>query len=258
MAQKSIKGSPELAEAIKRRRHELNLTIEEAATKAEIGTKTWCRYEAGESIRVDKYRGICKALNWHTLPSEGPEDGVTFNFDKYRNHEAWSQIIRENFGDTAAISFVIGSDILLDYIKEELDALSTMPKGTHIGQLNISQLELSLPSQFLMSYDYDFLYKLQTTVIHLRRIAHRGNEFIAHSVIEELALYLIVEEAHFLMESMAPAMESDGIEYDDDWDDWIFQLFDDNDLVISLYSDCWIENEHPYHFCQWTKEQFYK
>ena len=58
MGQKSIKGSPELAEAIKRRRHELNLTIEEAASKAEIGTKTWCRYEAGESIRVDKYKGI--------------------------------------------------------------------------------------------------------------------------------------------------------------------------------------------------------
>lgn len=258
MGQKSIKSSPELAEAIKRRRHELNLTIEEAASKAKIGTKTWCRYEAGESIRADKYKCICKALNWREVPCEDPEGGVKFDYDVYKNHEAWSQNIKETFGDIAAISFVIGSDILLDYIKEELNELSAMPNGTHIGQLNISQLEILLPSQFLMRYDYDFLYGLQATVIHLRSMAQTGNRMIAHSVLEELTLYLIVEEARYLIESMAPTMEADGIAYDDHWDDWIYELFDDDDLVVYLYSNCWIENEHPYHFDQWTKEQFWE
>ena len=61
MAQKSVKGNEKLAKAIKTRRNELELTIEEAATRAGVGTKTWCRYEAGESIRRDKYKGVCKA-----------------------------------------------------------------------------------------------------------------------------------------------------------------------------------------------------
>ena len=51
MSQKSIKGTSKLGEAIKSRRQELGLTIEEAATKAGVGIKTWCRYESGESIR---------------------------------------------------------------------------------------------------------------------------------------------------------------------------------------------------------------
>ena len=63
MAQKSISGTLKLAEKIRARRNELHLTIEEAAKRAGLGTKTWCRYEAGESIREDKYRGVCKALN---------------------------------------------------------------------------------------------------------------------------------------------------------------------------------------------------
>lgn len=53
MGQKSVKGSLEIAKSIKTRRNELNLTIEEAAKKAGMGTKTWSRYESGESIRKD-------------------------------------------------------------------------------------------------------------------------------------------------------------------------------------------------------------
>lgn len=64
MAQRTIKGNEILARQIKSRRGELGLTIEEAVSRAGVGTKTWCRYEAGESIRRDKCKGICKALNW--------------------------------------------------------------------------------------------------------------------------------------------------------------------------------------------------
>ena len=43
MSQKIIPGSRELAQQIRRRRQELGLTIEEAATRADVGIKTWCR-----------------------------------------------------------------------------------------------------------------------------------------------------------------------------------------------------------------------
>ena len=62
ISQKSIKGTHKLGEAIWSRRQELGLTIEEAAFKAGVAVKSWCRYELGESILKDKAKGICKAL----------------------------------------------------------------------------------------------------------------------------------------------------------------------------------------------------
>jgi len=51
MAQKTVKGNSDIAKQIRDRRIQLKLTIEEAASKAGVGTKTWSRYEAGETIR---------------------------------------------------------------------------------------------------------------------------------------------------------------------------------------------------------------
>lgn len=67
MPLKALQGNETLARQIKSRRNELGLTIEEAASRAGIGTKTWCRYEAGESIRIDKCKKLCKALHWNDL-----------------------------------------------------------------------------------------------------------------------------------------------------------------------------------------------
>lgn len=258
MSQKSVKGSLELAKSIKLRRNELNLTIEEAALKAGVGTKTWSRYEAGESMRKDKCRGICKALNWHVLPGN-EEIGTSnkLNIEEYRNNVAWAPYIVETFGTFAAISFVIGSDILLDNLQEDMDELSSMPSGSHIGQISVSWLESLLPPQFLMRYDYDFLYILRATVTRFRLQAPMGNSIIAQSVIEELALYLIVEESRFLIESMEVDGDLDDLDDYDSWDEWIFDIFDDMDLITFLYSNMYLFEGHPYHFECWLKRQFF-
>jgi DNA-binding XRE family transcriptional regulator len=258
MGQKSIKGSPELAKSIRLRRNELNLTIEEAASKAGVGTKTWSRYEAGESIRKDKCKGICKALNWHSLPIKGESDtSDTLDINEYRSHKAWSPYLVDRFGKLAATSFVIGSDILLDSLGQDMEALSSMPRGSHIGEIDTSWIASSLPPQFLMRYDYDFLYILQTTIIHFRTIAPIGSQIIAHSVMEELALYLIMEESQFLMEGIASDMESDDMESYGNWASWAFDIFDDMDIVTFLYSGEYLDNSHPYHFEHWMAAQFY-
>lgn len=225
MGQQTIKGSTELAASIKLRRNELGLTIEEAAARAGVGTKTWSRYEAGESIRKDKCKGICKALNWRIFPSEESAQVDPFRLDEFENHEAWSPYLNEMFGPQAAISFAIGSDLLLDFIQDDLTSLSSLPKGSHLGQIDTSFLITSLPLQFLMRYDYDFLYLLQTTIIHLRMIARAGQPIIAHRVIDELALYLIVEESRSYLELTAG--DYDFLQLADDWSEWIFDLFDE-------------------------------
>lgn len=257
MSQKVIQGTPKLAEAIKGRRQELGLTLEEAASRAGVGTKTWCRYEAGESIRQDKAKGVCKTLNWHVMPGETDDVIDGFDLEKYKNHDAWSQYLCDQFGEAAAISFAIGSDIVLDYIKEDLNELSKMPRDTHVGELPVSMMKDILPAQFLMRYDYEFIYQLKTTVETLRKIARYGDCFLAHDVMQEIAIYLFMEESRFLMECMIPEMEADRVSGLDGWNAWAFDLFEDMDVVTCLYSGDYLSPDHIYHFDHWSEAQFH-
>ena len=258
MAQKTIKGNETLARQIKFRRGELGLTIEEAASRAGVGTKTWCRYEAGESIRRDKCKGICKALNWHSLPEQDGEISESLSVQKYKNHKAWSKFLESEFGAEAAMSFAVGSDILYDRIEEDMAELSSLPAGTHIGQLSISWLQGSLPEQFLIHYDYEFLYRMKCSLCQMRMRAKCNLPMTAHSVMEELLIYLCSEEASALIELNGGIC---GIEDEDedatDFKEWVFDLFDDMDIISFLYSNIYLDSDHPYHFSHWADQQFY-
>ena len=250
MGPKTVQGSQKLGQAIKKRRNELNLTIEEAASKASVGIKTWCRYEQGESIRKDKYIGVCKALNWRSFPGERLEEEKS-GISRFRKSDVWSEFLEEEFGETAAASFVIGSDILLDDIDQDLRELARMPKGTHIGQLGSSFLADELPQQFLMEYNYNFMYAMKANLEQLRMKVENGQSFLAHSVFEELIVYLIVEEARGLLD--------DGdLEVEAGWSEWIYDLFGDADIVTFLFSDIYLDKNHVYHFEHWWERRFYE
>lgn len=257
MAQRSIRGSAALAEQIRRRRNELGLTIEEAASRAGVGTKTWSRYEAGESIRRDKCKGICKALNWNSLPDQDEGDECWLSLEEYKKSGSWSSFLEENYGSLAALSFAEGSDIVLDKINEDMRELTRMPAGTHLGQLAASWLADDLPEQFLMRYDYEFLYRMRCALIALRHRAKAGSPMTAHSVMEELLLYLCNEEAKALIDLSNGIKDFDDEEELDYIGEWVFDLFDDMDIVTFLYSDLYVSPDHPYHYSRWDEEQFY-
>lgn len=257
MAQKTIQGNDELARKIRLRRNELHLTIEEAALRAGVGTKTWSRYEAGESIRKDKCKGVCKALNWRSFPDGENETNKKSMVEEYRSHEAWSQFLEDNYGPRAAMSFAAGSDMLLDYIEQDLLDLASMPSGSHIGQLDTSFINGELPSQFLLRYDYDFLYQMRSTLLQLRKRAESGMPMTAHSIMEELIIYLCSQEAKALIEISGGTDEIGDDEEFCDSGDWVFDLFDDMDIITFLYSDWYLDEDHPFHFAHWNEQQFY-
>jgi len=260
MPPKTITSNPSLGETIKNSRLELNLTIEEAASKAGVGTKTWSRYESGKSIRSDKVSGLCKALKWKAIPQMEDVDIIAEKeINEYKKSEAWPPYLAERFGEYAALSFVIGSDILLDEINEDLAALSEMPKGSHIGEVPSSFVSASMPEQFLMRYDYEFMWALRKTLIRFRKSAPHTDKMLAHSVLEELVLYLIVEESRCLMEEIEFGFNPDNEDEEDiNWDDWAFALFDDMDIVTFLYSDFFLLTPaDTYHFDNWFEQQFY-
>ena len=86
--------------------------------------------------------------------------------------------------------------------------------------------------------------------------AKAGLPITAHSVMEELLIYLCNEEASALIEL------SGGIIGTEDSDDtgsaeWVFDLFGDMDIISFLYSDIPLAPSHQYHFSRWEDQQFY-
>lgn len=267
MPPRTKEGSAELADAIKQRRCELGLSAEEAARRAGVGTKTWFRYESGSSIRSDKVKGVCRALSWSALPvQEGMAKGIGEEYAWLESiddsHEAWSPWLVETFGSKAAVSFAVGSDILLDYLNEDLSELAQMPSGTHLGELSCSWLADCLPQQFLTQYTYQFAYRLRSVLAQYRVRARFGHEMYAHSPVEELLIRLIRDFSFDAIEEWVPKL-NDGASDDDQWQetegwkDWPEDLCDDDDFNLFLDNRRWVEEGELYHFDRWFEPQFY-
>lgn len=254
---KNFENSIQLANIIKNRRLELKMTIEEAARGANVGTKTWSRYEAGNPIRNDKIKGVLRVLKWSKIPGEKQTISKEVLVEKYKAHEAWSNSIEENYGLLAAISFCIGSDLLIDYVNEDINELSKMPKLSHIGQIENSSIYYYLPEEFLMEYDYNFLFKLKICLNNLIKKAVNGTDFVAHKPIEEILLKAIVESSEILMEEIFLDLPESEFELIDRWDDWIYEMFGDIDVITFLYSDLGIGLPDEYNFNNWFKDLFY-
>jgi len=51
--------------------------------------------------------------------------------------------------------------------------------------------------------------------------------------------------------------EQDDIGDYDGWDEWVFDIFGDKDLITFLYSYIYLPDGHSYHFDCWLERQFY-
>lgn len=79
----------------------------------------------------------------------------------------------------------------------------------------------------------------------------------AHSILEELIIYLCNEEARALIEIGAGADDLIDNEHLDNSPDWVFDMFDDMDIITYLYSNEYLAEDHPFHFKHWSDQQFY-
>lgn len=258
MSMTTFNNNEKIASLIKSRRVELKLTIEEAANRAGLGTKTWSRYEAGNPIRKDKINGVLRALKWRRFPTdENSKIDKQSLITEYKNHNAWSDFLYENFGLYSTISFIFGSDILSDYVSDDLEELSKLPKGSHIGQLEFSMLRMALPKEYLMEYDYNFLYSFNKSLQNLIKKMSSKDNFIPHRVIDEIILYLIVKEAEILMEGIGNKLSEHNGQTFSYWDEWIYEIFGDGDVEMYLFSNSGLPVAETYQFNNWFKDQFY-
>ncbi|MDO4536791.1 MAG: helix-turn-helix transcriptional regulator [Coriobacteriales bacterium] len=255
MAPKTSIGSKSIGDSIKLRRNELGMTIDEAASRAGVSPKTWIRYESGESIRSDKAIGVLRVLKWKSFDDD---DDLTKQENPCKDvdetHAAWSSQLKEEFGAATAAFFAVGSDIVLDYANEDVKTLSSMPRGTHLGEIGTSWLVDNLPEQFLTRYDYEFVFALRHSIKRLRKIAKNGCQIHPHSVMDEIALFLITSEAEAFFESFDILQD-----YVSECPEGLLaELCGDDDVVIMLYEGWFlVQPGGTYHFDRWNEEQFY-
>ena len=75
---------------------------------------------------------------------------------------------------------------------------------------------------------------MKCTLVHLRRSLSTGRMVKAHTVMEELIIYLCNEEAMAFMEvsDERVATDSKNLGYSEDW---VFDMFDDEDIIEGQY-----------------------
>ena len=208
MSKPTVPNSEALASAIKARRIKMNLTIESAAAKAGITSRTWSRYEEGKDIAASNVKKICTALNLKTLPVPVPIPRSTAKHTKSLKElwtadgSTWPSMMDSMFGTICAAAFSAGADLVIDDINDDLKELSGLPAGTHIGQLGCSMTDSMFPDQFLMHYTYDFLYKFKAAV---RKLIYfwKGScgDPRPQTPLEELAFYTMFERGVSFMVS---------------------------------------------------------
>ena len=174
----------DIAEAMRDRRVELGLTVEESAERAGVSTQTWRNYEHGRTtVRGDKQHGVWDVLGWEqpgrwaplsalervVEPAGGPlDDDVMESFRNLWGDEpadgatktlgppawdsvpdvlgAYSPLLATTLGEGAARCYALGADLYGRLLEEDLGALAAMPRDAHIGQLDVSHMSEMLPS----------------------------------------------------------------------------------------------------------------
>ena len=113
MKPKTLIGSKKLGEKIRARWLELDLTIEEVALRAGIGTKR------GAVTKPENPFGWTSEgdLQGAELAGYGGSErggGGSFLLQKRKEHETWPDFLKERFGTQAAATFAMGSWRYLD------------------------------------------------------------------------------------------------------------------------------------------------
>lgn len=151
------------------------------------------------------------------------------------------------------MGFAVRSDTLLDEFNDDIEGLGKMPRGSHIGELEHSILADLLPEQFLIQYDYDFMYKMRARLCHIREQLHISNDFQVHMIADELLLAISFNDAYPMEDWVPENSPTDDTLLDDSlpWEEYseevVGGICDGTDYRL-MYSKQLIPCLLPYHF----------
>ena len=250
----------DIAEAMRDRRVELGLTVEESAERAGVSTQTWRNYEHGRTtVRGDKQHGVWDVLGWEqpgrwaplsalervVEPAGGPlDDDVMESFRNLWGDEpadgatktlgppawdsvpdvlgAYSPLLATTLGEGAARCYALGADLYGRLLEEDLGALAAMPRDAHIGQLDVSHMSEMLPSLWLTRYDYEFLFQLKEIGAVTTHRLVGAEPAPDEPLVRSFAEAIVVHDAFALGGVVASSLGVDLAERD--WEGWVNAL----------------------------------
>ena len=254
---------PDIAEAMRDRRIELDLTVQEIAERAGVSEQTWRNYERGRTqVRGDKQLGVWEALDWEPprqwapitmlenalgiladgqgegpqsaadafdypwdgpgpLPAEAALEGLGLpDWDEIPDAlGSYSPLVKRTLGEDAARCFALGAHLYDRLLTEDLEALTEMPRGTHVGELDVSHVSGTLPALWLTRYDYEFLFQLrglgQITTHRLVEAMIAPDEPLVRTLAEAVVVHDIFTLGGMTASSLGKELE------DEEWEGWV-------------------------------------
>lgn len=241
--------SKETGEKIRERRCELGYTVEEAAAKAGVSPKTWSRYEAGGSVRVDKLGHVLGTLNWKEMPGQEVEEECHIRDHVDRNSVQWRAWIAGGLSEDEALALYLAAEELSDELWEALDKLSGMSGDSHIGQVSsyaCDHLAYYLPKRYLTRYGYEFLFEMKNRLDALIFGKLANMPEVMHSCFfDDVVWYVLVLRARLYVEMYDLEVDLDPCDFVED--DFVFE-----DLE-TLFDDAVIPKpDYQWHFDNWS------
>lgn len=166
----------------------------------------------------------------------------------------WPYEIAKRYGIPAAYALLIGLELLEDEAKESYDELEngTAPEET--------SLAIMLPKVFSGRYDNSFYKTMLEHIEAIREIIRDQAPFLMHSVLDELIIYLAIDEAEMYFELCPLTLEAlSDYAKAADWYSWVADHFEDDDTVLCLYTFPQIAlcEESQFAFEHWTDNIFW-
>lgn len=172
-----------------------------------------------------------------------------------RGSSVWSTTLAEEYGELAAFTMALGMDVLFDDIKETIEILAKAPTGAtcYDYEDDLPWDCYSIPEAFGRFYTVDFFRQLLKVIESIRECLITNGELVAHSVAEEMCIFLAVQHAWGVLSlekvpqslfkigcyeqdviAETPELATDRSEPigKDEAVDWVFDLFDDSDLLL--------------------------
>lgn len=255
---------PDIAEAMRDRRIELDLTVQEIAERAGVSEQTWRNYERGRTqVRGDKQLGVWEALDWEPprewasiamlqnalgiladergggpqravsafdypwaegsgpLPAEAALEGLGLpDWDEIPDAlGSYSPLVKRTLGEDAARCYALGAHLYDRLLTEDLEALAEMPRGAHVGELDVSHIGGTLPALWLTRYDYELLFQLrglgQVTTHRLVEAMIAPDEPLVRTLAEAIVVHDIFTLGGMTASSLGKELE------DEEWEGWV-------------------------------------
>lgn len=196
----------------------------------------------------------------------------------YKKEPEWSDAMDEYYGHQAAVSFVIGAQMLGDELNTAIRELEGKSAQSTLKDCEETYLADFLPPAYQKRYTRKWLQHMQKVLNAYIDRVHTSDDLRAHTVLEEIIVKTCMDlTADYMKSDIIPNLPreiydedegfmrdcKDGEEVDpedvwNNYDTWAYDLFDDDEVnILFTCDDVSLLKMSEYAFSHWDEDQFW-